>query len=214
MDILKPSANIRLNEVTGVVFVAAGLFLLLSLVSYHPGDPSWNTATGLEQAANWTGRFGSTAADLIYSVFGMAAFCLPLLVVAAGIQRLRHRPIGAPVVRVAGSVLLLGGVCALLSLFPAWRPFEGSVPAGGIAGLALAGYLIGNFNVTGAAIISLNVLGHHWTGRAFRVAGEPERLVPELDLFLVLVGGEIIRRVWQRERLAAALLVLACFLPA
>ncbi|MCA2971280.1 MAG: hypothetical protein INH43_22400 [Acidobacteriaceae bacterium] len=66
----------------------------------------------------------------------------------------------------------------------------------------------------GAAIISLNVLGHHWTGRAFRVAGEPERLVPELDLFLVLVGGEIIRRVWQRERLAAALLVLASFLPA
>jgi S-DNA-T family DNA segregation ATPase FtsK/SpoIIIE len=158
MDILKPSANIRLNEVTGVVFVAAGLFLLLSLVSYHPGDPSWNTATGLEQAANWTGRFGSTAADLIYSVFGMAAFCLPLLVVAAGIQRLRHRPIGAPVVRVAGSVLLLGGVCALLSLFPAWRPFEGSVPAGGIAGLALAGYLIGNFNVTGAAIISLTAI--------------------------------------------------------
>jgi len=155
MDILKPSANIRLNEVTGVVFIAAGLILLLSLISYHPGDPSWNTATGLEQSANWTGRVGSTAADLTYSIFGIAAFCLPLLVVVAGIQRLRHHPVGAPVVRVVGGVLLLGGVCALLSLFPSWRPFEGSVPAGGIAGLALGGYLIGYFNVTGAAIISL-----------------------------------------------------------
>jgi hypothetical protein len=66
----------------------------------------------------------------------------------------------------------------------------------------------------GTAIISLNVLGHHFTNRAFRVAGEPERLVPELDLFLVLAGAEILRRVWQRERLIAALVVLACFLPA
>lgn len=66
----------------------------------------------------------------------------------------------------------------------------------------------------GAAMISLNVLGHHFTNRAFRVAGEPERLVPELDMLLVLAGAEIIRRVWHRERLVAALLVLACFIPA
>jgi hypothetical protein len=66
----------------------------------------------------------------------------------------------------------------------------------------------------GVAVISLNVLGHHLTNRTFRVIGEPERLVPELDLFLVLAGAEIIRRIWQRQRLAAALLVLACFIPA
>jgi hypothetical protein len=66
----------------------------------------------------------------------------------------------------------------------------------------------------GAAVISLNVLGHHFTNRAFRVAGEPERLVPELDMFLVLAGAEVIRQLWQRHRLLAAFAVLACFLPA
>jgi S-DNA-T family DNA segregation ATPase FtsK/SpoIIIE len=158
MDILKPSANNRLNEVTGVVFLAAGAFLLLSLVSYHPGDPSWNTATGLVRAGNWTGRVGSTLADLIYSALGLAALSLPLLVVAAGVQRLRHRPIGAPFVRVAGAVLLVAGICTLLSLFPVWRPFEGTIPAGGVAGLALANALIANFNVAGAAMISLTTI--------------------------------------------------------
>ncbi len=158
MDILKPSANNRLNEVTGVVFLAVGTFLLLSLVTYHPGDPSWNTATGLERAANWTGRFGSTLADFVYSALGLAALSLPILVVAAGIQRLRHRPIGAPAVRMIGSMLLVGGICTLFSLFPVWRPFEGAVPAGGVAGLALANYLITNFNVAGAAMISLTTI--------------------------------------------------------
>lgn len=158
MDILKPSANNRLNEVTGVVFLAVGVFLLLSLVTYQPGDPSWNTATGLERAGNWTGRFGSTLADFIYSALGLAALSLPILVVAAGIQRLRHRPVGAPAVRVIGALLLVAGICTLLSLFPLWRPFEGSVPAGGVAGLAIANYLIANFNVGGAAMISLTTI--------------------------------------------------------
>jgi hypothetical protein len=45
MNILKPSASPRLNEdVTGLVFLVAGFFLLLSLVGYHPGIHSWNTA--------------------------------------------------------------------------------------------------------------------------------------------------------------------------
>jgi len=158
MYILKPSANNRLNEVTGVVFLAIGVFLLLSLVTFHPGDPSWNTATSLERSENWTGRFGSTLADLIYTALGLAALSLPILVVAAGVQRLRHRPIGAPAVRMAGAMLLVGGICTLLSLFPVWRPFEGTVPVGGVAGLAIANYLIANFNVAGAAMISITTV--------------------------------------------------------
>ncbi|MCX6608742.1 MAG: DNA translocase FtsK [Acidobacteria bacterium] len=158
MDILKPSANNRLNEVTGIVFVAVGLLLVLSLASYHPGDPSWNTATGVERATNWTGRFGATLADLIYSALGLASLVVPILVLAAGIQRLRHRSIGVPVIRLTGATLLVAGVCTILSLLPMWRPFDGAVPAGGIVGLALASYLIGNFNPVGAAMITLTSL--------------------------------------------------------
>ncbi len=155
MDILKPSANNRLNEVTGIVFVAVGLFLVLSLASYHPGDPSWNTATGVARATNWTGRFGATLADLIYNALGLASLLIPTLIVATGIQRMRHRPIGVPAIRFTGAILLVAGICTILSLAPVWRPFDGTVPAGGILGLSLASYLIGNFNPVGAAMITL-----------------------------------------------------------
>jgi hypothetical protein len=99
----------------------------------------------------------------------------------------------------AGVAVLLAGAIGIVS----WRRASGN---------PIHAYSI--FVWGGVAVIGLNVLGHHLTNRAFRVAGEPERLVPELDMFLVLAGAEIIRRVWQRERLAAALLVLACFIPA
>ncbi len=71
--------------------------------------------------------------------------------------------------------------------------------------------------VIGAAVFfSLNVLGHYFLG--FRVAGEPLRLVPELDLALILLAAEGVRCAWSTRRLwvraPVAILVAACFLPA
>jgi hypothetical protein len=45
MKILGPTTHSRLNEGGGVVFLAVGVALTLSLISYHPNDPSFNTAT-------------------------------------------------------------------------------------------------------------------------------------------------------------------------
>lgn len=42
--------------------------------------------------------------------------------------------------------------------------------------------------------MGLNVLGNFYFN--FRVAGEPHRLVPELDLALTLAGVEVVRRLW------------------
>jgi hypothetical protein len=69
--------------------------------------------------------------------------------------------------------------------------------------------------VWGAAlIISVYVLGVYNFG--LRIAGEPGRLVPELDLVLILAGVEAARIVWKRPRLRVplALVVLIAFSPA
>jgi len=61
--------------------------------------------------------------------------------------------------------------------------------------------------VTGAAgFLSLYVLGLYAFG--FRVAGEPGRLIPELDLVLILACVEVLRHFWQRPRLRVALVLL------
>jgi hypothetical protein len=70
------------------------------------------------------------------------------------------------------------------------------------------------FVVTSAVIFSIYVLGFFFFG--FRTAGEPGRLVPELDLVLILAGVELVRVIRKRPRLrlAAALATMIAFTPA
>ncbi len=64
-----------------------------------------------------------------------------------------------------------------------------------------------------AMLLSLEVLGYSYVG--FRVTGEPHRHIPELDLTLILLVVELIRRLWKRPkwRIALVVLVLAAFAP-
>jgi hypothetical protein len=71
--------------------------------------------------------------------------------------------------------------------------------------------LVWNVFVLGAvAIFTLYVLANEYS--AFRIAGDPSRLVPEFELVLVLAIVEGLRRLWSRPvraaRIAAAALVL------
>lgn len=77
------------------------------------------------------------------------------------------------------------------------------------------------------AFMSLNVLGQHYF--KFRVMGEPERMVPELDLVMILASVEALRHLWNAKpsfglnwlklrpwvvRLCLVLAVVAAFRPA
>ena len=69
MNYLGPTSRPRLNEAVAVVFLFAGLFLLISLVSYNPFDPSWNTATAVSKPLNLMGRAGAWLADFLLQAF-------------------------------------------------------------------------------------------------------------------------------------------------
>ncbi len=71
------------------------------------------------------------------------------------------------------------------------------------------------------ALFLLDVAGNHFVG--FRVIGEPSRLVPELDLFLILAAVETLRWLWRLRlrrlpswapRALAVMLVAAAFTQA
>jgi S-DNA-T family DNA segregation ATPase FtsK/SpoIIIE len=156
MRLFSPTSSKRLNEVMGFVFLAVGILLLLSLVSYHSQDPSWDTAAGHVRPLNLAGPFGAHIADALLQAFGVAAFLFPFLIFAAGWKWIRSEQIDTPIVRLLGFLLFLGCFSAAVSLAPNHVTlFEHLIPLGGIAGIITADMLRENLNPIGAAVVSV-----------------------------------------------------------
>lgn len=130
------------------------ILLTLSLISYHPQDPSWNTAAGFDGAKNLIGVAGAHWADLLLQSFGLGAFLLPVLLVVVAWHWIRSAEIASPVAKLAGAALLMLSSGGVLSLGPDWRIFDNLIPLGGVTGLLVSQMLAAWFNVTGAALIA------------------------------------------------------------
>ncbi|MSV34818.1 MAG: DNA translocase FtsK [Bryobacterales bacterium] len=154
MKFLGPTTHPRLNEPAGFVFLVAGLFFLIALVSYSPFDPSWNTASGAATPINLTGRLGAFLADLLLQMLGLIAFSVPVLTLLLGWHWIRSSEIQAPLAKIAGAVMLVSASCAALGFAPGWRPIASSLPAGGVIGVLLADTLMASLNLMGAAIVT------------------------------------------------------------
>ena len=154
MNYLGPTARPRLNEAVAVVFLFAGLFLLVSLASYNPYDPSWNTATFAAKPVNLMGRLGAILADFLLQAFGLAAYAIPILILLLGWNWVRSVPIRTPWAKVVGSGMLVGASCAAFGFGSTWHPIASSLPAGGVVGGILADGLVASMNLTGAAMFT------------------------------------------------------------
>jgi S-DNA-T family DNA segregation ATPase FtsK/SpoIIIE len=152
MKPLQPTQHKRLNEVCGFLLLALGLLVLLSLVSYHVHDPSWNTAAGAIRPVNLAGYFGSYFADFAFQMLGIAAAVLPFFLFVLSWRWIRSEPFNAPAARFAGAALMLCSLCTALSLGPRWYIFGGSVRGGGLLGVVLAAWITDLMNLSGAVI--------------------------------------------------------------
>jgi S-DNA-T family DNA segregation ATPase FtsK/SpoIIIE len=158
MTILGPTRHPRLNEGIGFVYLALGIAIILSLVSYHPADLSWNTVGASAKPLNLIGKAGAHASDLLLQLGGLGAFTLPVLLFALAWKWLRSETIEAQIIKIIGASALIFGACTAFSLGPQWRPFGGAISAGGLAGTLVADYLLSNFNTTGAILVTASTL--------------------------------------------------------
>ncbi len=159
--VFSPTKNRRLNELVGLLLLAFGLLLLLSLVSYTPLDPSLDTAGGYlsgSPAHNWIGLLGAGLSDLLLQTEGLAAFLLPLLVGALGLTWLRSRAPGSPISKLIGGVLCLLFAPALVGLLPGHLLWAHTVPIGGITGRMISDLLVRYLNYPGACVLSIAVM--------------------------------------------------------
>jgi S-DNA-T family DNA segregation ATPase FtsK/SpoIIIE len=158
MKLFTPTASRRLNEVTGFVFLAAGVLFLLSLASFHPGDPSWNHVGGNLATHNLIGRFGAHLSDLLLQAFGLGAFVIPFLIFALSWKWMRSEATPAPAIKLIGSATLVASACGVAALLTHSRLFENTILPGGTAGFLLADSLKHSLNIAGAAVVLITSL--------------------------------------------------------
>ena len=80
-----PMSGLRRIFETGlIVLTVAALFMLLSLITYHPSDPGWSQTAWGGKVHNAAGSAGAWLADLMFFVFGVFAYIIPVLVVIIG----------------------------------------------------------------------------------------------------------------------------------
>jgi S-DNA-T family DNA segregation ATPase FtsK/SpoIIIE len=157
---LTPTENKRLNELIGFLCIVFAILAALALISYSPHDISINVSAPPNDGPmtrNWIGPVGAYCADLIFQVFGFAAFLLPIAISVVGWRWLRSRTIDSPTATVAGYVLMLLSLPALLCLWnmPAIR---GAVPPGGLLGSVISSELRSGFNMWGANLLVIAIL--------------------------------------------------------
>ncbi|MBI4909086.1 MAG: DNA translocase FtsK [Acidobacteria bacterium] len=158
MRLLGPTRYDRLNEAAGMVYLVGSIVLSLALVSFHPSDPSFNTATPAGPVLNLIGRAGSYTSDLLFQLFGLAAWALPVGVLGLAWKWVRSKPIAVPLIKAVGFTMLLLGLCTAFALIPWMHPFYGALPAGGMTGVLLATTLVASLNTTGAAFLTATTL--------------------------------------------------------
>ncbi|HLI77366.1 MAG TPA: DNA translocase FtsK 4TM domain-containing protein, partial [Acidobacteriaceae bacterium] len=154
-----PTRSRRLNEICGLLVLAAAVLLLLALISYNPADPSLDTVGGGTAVAshpthNWTGLSGAYFADLVLQFLGVAALLGPLVLGRVGVSWMRSRRVGAGGVKLTGLLLWLVFAPAGVALLPGHLLFRGALPLSGVEGRLLADTLVHLLNAPGALIFT------------------------------------------------------------
>jgi len=156
---LTPRLVRLLREAALYVLGAIAIYLLISLWSYQPSDPSWSYRGPSQTVQNAGGRVGAWVADVLLSLFGYVAYLVPIMIGIAGIRVFQHRKDEAPVSRKhrvivgAGATLALVGACGLASLH--FSTTHQAYASGGWIGNTAGAGLVSAFSFTGATLFLL-----------------------------------------------------------
>ncbi|MEF3168439.1 MAG: DNA translocase FtsK [Deltaproteobacteria bacterium] len=138
------------REMAGVILVLLAIFLLASLVSHSPDDPSIHHYS-LEGSRNWMGPVGANLAAVLFASMGYAAWLIPLLPLGIAVHLFGIAPsiLAPPGPFAAGWAALALAGCIFLALLPVKVL---SAP-GGVIGLVLTRFLRQVIGAAGTLLI-------------------------------------------------------------
>jgi S-DNA-T family DNA segregation ATPase FtsK/SpoIIIE len=148
------------KEILGVVLVFLLIFTAVSLLSYHPSDPSINRAGASAEVQNVFGPVGAHVAGFLIYLFGLGAFWIPFLLLIISLYTFKGHAKGLIIPAVVGGLLLAVTTGGLLSMHQShYLVFGKRFSSGGIAGIPLAKIVVKCSNKTGGLIFLVTI----WT---------------------------------------------------
>jgi len=148
------------SDVKSITYLGLAIFIGLSLLSYNPKDPSFNSASlsGLK-TLNYCGILGSFLADLVYQLMGLPAWLMVAGLFQVALNSLRGLSYKAEAtdlrnIRLVWIALLVCCLSALMSIYwPQVKVFEKQIYLGGLLGLGLSMGLTKALNSVGAQVL-------------------------------------------------------------
>ena len=200
-------------EVTGIVFMGTGLLLLLSLVSYTPGDlpikfpfTDWSLLSGFaldmeanQPRQNWIGPVGTLIGFAQIQLLGAAAYLLPLGLIWMGVARIFLSAEFSLRTWIGYAVCLVSGASFLAvqsAFFTSWQTTYLIAGTGGVIGEGLG---VSVFQALLNSLGALIVLGMLYWLSFFALLGvHPLKFAKELYFWSVEKGGEL-REAWSER---------------
>jgi S-DNA-T family DNA segregation ATPase FtsK/SpoIIIE len=150
-----------MHEIMGIVLIAVSVFLFLSLISYHPMDPSFFTyiSSKVKEIHNWMGIVGAYISALLFQGFGFPSFLISFVLVIFAFSFIFRWEWKYLSLKLAGWVVIF---ISTSSFFGLWlspiRIYNQNLLTGGFIGEIFSRNLVRYFNRPGATILLLLIL--------------------------------------------------------
>lgn len=156
----KKEKKIKYSDIAGALLMLVALFLLLSLISYNPNDPSWLTASPAGQKIhNYAGKVGASLSEVLLQLLGLISFILSFALFYIGIQTVlpqRKKGVFAQILGACVLILILSALSFIIFPHLVWRGEE--IGGGGLLGKLLSSLLFRYFNHTGSVLVLIGLL--------------------------------------------------------
>lgn len=151
----------KLLEVGIIVCAFVSVFIIMSLLTFSPVDPSWSQQQWVAEIQNAGGRVGAWIADILFYGFGLLAYFIPVLIAFFAWTFLWKPKFSLDIdflnlgLRIIGFIFTVFSTTALASLnFDDYHYY----PSGGLIGDIIAQSMSGFFSLLAVNFILLTLL--------------------------------------------------------
>ncbi|WP_274009858.1 DNA translocase FtsK [Escherichia coli] len=115
VTLTKLSSGRRLLEALLILIVLFAVWLMASLLSFNPSDPSWSQTAWHEPIHNLGGMPGAWLADTLFFIFGVMAYTIPVIIVGGCWFAWRHQSSDEYIDYFAVSLRIIGVLALILT---------------------------------------------------------------------------------------------------